>query len=67
MGQAMVVLVLLFVLGLSLAMMLLASRIVHYLGVTGINVISRAFGIVLGALAIQYIIDGLRQSFPGIA
>jgi multiple antibiotic resistance protein len=35
------------------------------LGITGTNVISRMFGVLLGALAVQYVIDGLRGSFPG--
>jgi multiple antibiotic resistance protein len=64
--QAVVVGVLLVVLIVSLAMLLVASRIVKYLGVTGVNVVSRVFGIVLGALAVQYILDGIKQSFPGI-
>lgn len=59
--------VLAFVLGLSLAMLLLAARIVKFLGVTGVNVITRVFGIVLGALAVQYILDGIKQSFPSLA
>lgn len=62
--QAIVVAVMLGVLLLSLAFLLLATRIVRYLGVTGINVITRVFGIILGALAVQYILDGLRATFP---
>lgn len=65
-GQAIVILVLLAVLALTLAMLLGAVRIVKYLGVTGVNVISRIFGIVLGALAVQYILDGIRQTFPAL-
>ncbi len=69
-SQLVVILVLLAVLAvlaLSLLMLLVAARIVKYLGVTGVNVISRVFGIVLGALAAQYILDGIRQSFPALA
>ena len=33
------------------------------LGVTGTNVITRLFGVLLGALAVQFVIDGLRGSF----
>jgi multiple antibiotic resistance protein len=32
------------------------------MGVTGMNVMNRLFGVVLGALAAQYVIDGLRGS-----
>jgi small neutral amino acid transporter SnatA (MarC family) len=30
------------------------------MGVTGANVMNRLFGVVLGALAAQYVIDGIR-------
>ena len=65
--QAAVIVVLLLVLAISLFMLLAATRIVKYLGVTGVNVISRVFGIVLGALAVQYVVDGVKQSFPAFA
>jgi multiple antibiotic resistance protein len=56
--QAIVIALMLSVLGLTLATLLFASPLMDRLGVTGINVIGRVFGIVLAALAVQYIIDG---------
>jgi multiple antibiotic resistance protein len=42
--------------------MLLASRLQRALGVTGMHVISRIFGVLLCALAVQFVFDGIRQS-----
>jgi multiple antibiotic resistance protein len=53
-----VALALLFALGT----LYLASPIMKLMGVTGANVVNRVFGVVLGALAVQYVIDGIRQS-----
>jgi multiple antibiotic resistance protein len=46
----------------SLLTLYLASPIMKLMGVTGANVVNRVFGVVLGALAVQYVIDGLRTS-----
>jgi multiple antibiotic resistance protein len=51
------------VLAISLVMMLLAPRLMRIVGVTGANVANRLLGVVLGALSVQFIIDGLRASF----
>jgi multiple antibiotic resistance protein len=43
---------------------IVAAPIMALLGVTGINVLTRVLGIVLAALAVSNIVEGLRASFP---
>lgn len=57
--QAGVVAMMLLVLGLTLASLLLTSQIMRILGVTGTNVVTRVFGIITAALAVQFIVDGV--------
>jgi len=53
------------VLAVSLLLMLLADPLMRVIGVTGANVASRLLGVILGALAVQFVLDGLRQAFAG--
>ncbi|HWP27089.1 MAG TPA: MarC family protein [Xanthobacteraceae bacterium] len=62
--QLIAILALAAVLLFCLLIFLFASRLMNRLGLTGINVIGRVFGIVLAGLAIQYIVDGVAASFP---
>ncbi|EGU43914.1 hypothetical protein VII00023_08819 [Vibrio ichthyoenteri ATCC 700023] len=43
-----------------------APLLVRFLGQTGINVITRIMGLILGALGIEFIANGIRGLFPAL-
>lgn len=57
-----VVLALLAVLLITLIALLLATQVQRLFGVTGLQVIARIFGVLLVALAVQFIFDGILES-----
>jgi multiple antibiotic resistance protein len=61
-GQAIIIASLLTIVLLTFISLLLASKIQRLLGVTGMHVITRVMGVLLTALAVQFIFDGIKQS-----
>jgi len=58
-----VYLVMIAVLIITMLMFLAAGPLEKLLGDTGINVVTRLLGMLLAALSVQFVIDGVRQAF----
>ena len=53
------------VLAICFVVFTLAGRIARLMGITGNVVVSRLLGVLLAALAVQYVIDGVRVALAG--
>jgi multiple antibiotic resistance protein len=60
--QAIIIGALLAIMLVTLIALLSASKLQKLLGVTGMHVIGRVMGVLLTALAVQFILDGIGQS-----
>jgi len=61
-GHAIVIGAMLLVLAITWVLMLVANTVRRVLGITGIHVISRVLGLLLAALAVQFVFDGIAAS-----
>jgi multiple antibiotic resistance protein len=50
----------------SYAMLRAAEYIARVMGVTGLAVMNRVIGLIIGAIAVQFMFDGLKDTFPGL-
>lgn len=60
--QGIVLAALLVIMTLTLVCLLAAARIQDFMGVTGAHVLTRVLGVLLCALALQFVFDGLEKS-----
>jgi multiple antibiotic resistance protein len=60
-GLALVIGIMIAVIALVLLLFLISGVLAHALGKTGINVVTRLLGMLLAALATQFVLDGLRN------
>lgn len=59
-AQAMLVAIIAICLGLTYVVFVLAERIDGFLGQTGRSILTRLLGVILAALAVQFVADGIR-------
>jgi len=64
--QAYVYLAIFVTMGLAYIILRQASYLARWLGATGINVMSRIMGLVLAAIAVQFILNGVTEALPGL-
>lgn len=60
--QSIVLAALLAVMALTLALLLVATQVQSRIGVTGRHLITRVVGVLLAALAVQFMFDGIKAS-----
>lgn len=64
-GKLQLVLVIGVVLGLVFVSLYLAERLNRFLGVTGRALLTRLLGVLLAALSVQFVVDGVKSAFGG--
>ena len=61
-SMALVIGALVVVLVITFVFMIAASQVQRILGATGVNVVTRVLGILLAAMAVQFLFDGIKDS-----
>ena len=64
-GKLQLIAVIAIVLGLVFASLYLAERLNRFLGVTGRALLTRLLGVLLAALSVQFVVDGVKSAFAG--
>lgn len=60
--RAQLILVIAFCLAILFAALVIADRIDRFLGVTGRAILTRLLGVILAALAVQFVVDGVKSA-----
>ncbi len=61
--RALLIAVIALSMALVLAMLLIAERLDRFLGVTGRAILTRLLGVILAALSVQFVVDGIKSAF----
>ena len=64
-GKFQLIAVIAVVLGLVFVSLYLAERLNRFLGVTGRALLTRLLGVLLAALSVQFVVDGVKSAFAG--
>ncbi|MCX8997644.1 MarC family protein [Rhizobiaceae bacterium BDR2-2] len=64
-GRTQLILVIAFCLALMYAVLVVAERLDRFLGVTGRAILTRLLGVLLAALSVQFVVDGVKSAFTG--
>lgn len=64
-GKVQLIAVIAVVLGLVFVSLYLAERLNRFLGVTGRALLTRLLGVLLAALSVQFVVDGVKSAFAG--
>lgn len=63
--RSMLILVILACMAITYVTLLLAERVDRFLGETGRSILTRLLGVILAALAVQFVADGIRSLIAG--
>lgn len=64
--DALILAALILVMGASYLFFRFAERLLRFLKESGIRLLTRLMGLILAALAVQFVLSGLRAAFPGL-
>ncbi|PTM95043.1 MarC family protein [Mycoplana dimorpha] len=62
-GRGALIVVIALCVGVVYLTLAIAERVDRYLGVTGRAILTRLLGVILAALAVQFVVDGIRAAF----
>ena len=62
-GKAQLIIVIGFVLAVMYALLVVAERLDRFLGITGRAILTRLLGVLLAALSVQFVVDGIKSAF----
>ncbi|MCH2162131.1 MAG: NAAT family transporter [Phycisphaerales bacterium] len=65
-GKIAIIVAVMFVCGIVWFSLSMAERIQQFLGTTGMNVVTRIMGLIMLAVAMEFLTGGLSEKFPGL-